>query len=221
MKIDEQKIHIKGPTGNLEAQLIKGKPYHNNGKIDKKNIGIIVCHPHPQYGGTMAFPVVRMVYRTFGNLGYPSIRFNFRGVGSSEGKSGNGAGEREDLISVCNFLLNGEFGVKRILIIGYSFGAIIGSSVVSEFDEIIGYVAISYPFSLIPQYIPQAQVDKPKFFIMGDLDNFTTVSILKIEYEKMPRPKDIKIFPGVDHFWSGSENILTETIIYWFNNNFK
>ena len=155
MKIDEQKINIKGPTGNLETQLIKN---------DKKDIGIIVCHPHPQYGGTMAFPVVRILYKTFGNLGHPSLRFNFRGVGNSDGISGDGEGEREDLIYVCKFLLNGEFGVKKILIIGYSFGATIGASIASEFDEIIGYVAISYPFSFIPQFISQAQVNKAKFF---------------------------------------------------------
>jgi len=211
MKIDEQKINIKGPDGNLEAQLIKGK----------NEIGIIICHPHPGYGGTMAFPVVRMLYKAFGNLGHPSLRFNFRGVGNSDGISGNGDGEREDLISVCKFLLNGEFGVKRILAIGYSFGATISASVAREFDEIIGYVAISYPFSFIPQFIPHAQVNKSKFFIMGDKDDFTTLDVFQKEYEEMPEPKDIKIFPCVDHFWSGAENILTETIIDWFNNNFK
>jgi len=209
MKIDEQKINIKGPDGNLEAQLIKGK----------NEIGIIICHPHPGYGGTMAFPVVRMLYKAFGNLGHPSLRFNFRGVGNSDGISGDGAGEREDLISVCKFLLSGEFGVKKLLIIGYSFGATIGASVAREFDEIIGYVAISYPFSFIPQFISQAQVSKPKFFIIGDRDDFTTLDVFQKEYNKMPEPKDIKIFPGVDHFWSGSENILTETIIVWFNKN--
>ena len=211
MKNDELKIQIKGPVGNLEAQLIKGK----------NDVGIIICHPHPQYGGTMAFPVVRMLYKAFGNLGYTSIRFNFRGVGNSDGRSGDGVGEREDLISICKFLLNGEFGVKRLLVIGYSFGATIGASVVSEFNEIIGYVAISYPFSFIPQFIPQAQVNKPKFFIIGDRDDFTTLKVFQKEYKEMPEPKDIKIFPGVDHFWSGSENILTETIIDWFKDNFN
>ena len=211
MKIDEQKINIKGPDGNLEAQLIKGK----------NEIGIIICHPHPGYGGTMAFSVVRMLYKAFGNLGHPSLRFNFRGVGNSDGISGDGAGEREDLISVCKFLFSGEFGVKKLLIIGYSFGATIAASVTSEFDEIIGYVAISYPFSLIPQFIAQAQVSKPKFFIIGDRDDFTTLDVFQKEYNKMPEPKDIKIFPSVDHFWSGSETILTETTIDWFNNNFK
>ena len=217
MKTDELKIQIKGPAGNLEAQLIKGFPNQEN----NSDIGIIVCHPHPQYGGTMAFPVVRILYKTFGDLGHPSIRFNFRGVGNSDGSSGNGEGEREDLISVCRYLLNGEFGVKRLLIIGYSFGATIGASVTGEFDEIIGYVAISYPFSFIPQFIELAQVSKPKFFIIGDRDDFTTLRVFQKEYKEMPEPKDIKIFPGVDHFWNGSERILTETTIDWFNNNFK
>jgi len=211
MKTDEVKIQIKGPEGKLEAQLIKGH----------LDVGIIVCHPHPQYGGTMAFPVVRMLYKAFGNLGHPSIRFNFRGVGNSEGISGNGEGEREDLISVCKFLLNGEFGIRRILIIGYSFGATIGASVSGEFDEIIGYVAISYPFSFIPQFISHAQIKKPKFFIIGDRDDFTTLDVFRKEYKQMPEPKDIKIFQGVDHFWSGSENKLTEAIINWFKDNFN
>jgi hypothetical protein len=217
MKIDEQRISIKGIAGNLEAQLIKGFPNQEN----NSEIGIIICHPHPGYGGTMAFPVVRMLYKAFGNLGHPSLRFNFRGVGNSDGITGNGEGEREDLISVCNFLLNSEFGVKRILVIGYSFGATIAASVVSEFNEIIGYVAISYPFSFIPQFISHAKVNKPKFFIIGDRDDFTTLNVFQKEYKEMPEPKNIKIFPGVDHFWSGSENILTETIIDWFNKKFE
>ncbi len=217
MKIDELKIQIKGPAGNLEAQMIKGRLNLNN-NID---IGIIICHPHPQYGGNMAFPVVRMLYKAFGNLGHPSLRFNFRGVGNSDGISGDGAGEREDLISVCKYLLNGEFGVKRILVIGYSFGATIAASVTSEIDEIIGYIAISYPFSFIPQFISHAKVNKPKFFIIGDRDDFTTLEVFQKEYKDMPEPKNIKIFPDVDHFWSGSEDILTDTIIKWFEDNFN
>ena len=215
MKIVEHKVNIKGPVGNIEAQLSKSNSNQN------ADIGIIVCHPHPQYGGTMAFPVVRMLYKTFGNLGYPAVRFNFRGVGNSDGISGSGTGEREDLLSVCKFLLNGDYGVKRILIIGYSFGAAIGASVASEFDEVIGYVAISYPFSFIPQFISQAQVNKPKFFIIGDRDDFTALEVFQKEYREMPEPKDIKIFPCVDHFWSGSENKLTEVIINWFKDNFN
>jgi len=214
MNAEELKIFIPGPSGKLETQIIRRKDIQN------KDIGVIICHPHPQYGGTMAFPVVRIIYKGFGNLGYTSLRFNFRGVGKSEGTHGNGAGEREDLISVCNFMLNENFGVKKLLIIGYSFGATIGASIADEFDEIIGYVAISYPFSLIPQFISQAYVNKPKFFIMGENDDFTSLPILKKEYEKMPEPKDIRIFKGIDHFWSESEEILANAIFEWFKKNF-
>ncbi|MHA1856254.1 MAG: dienelactone hydrolase family protein, partial [Promethearchaeota archaeon] len=118
------------------------------------------------------------------------------------------------------FMLNENFGVKKLLIIGYSFGATIGASIADEFDEIIGYVAISYPFSLIPQFISQAYVNKPKFFIMGENDDFTSLPILKKEYEKIPEPKDIRIFKGIDHFWSESEEILANAIFEWFKKNF-
>ena len=165
--MDEHKVQIPMPFGNLEAQMIMGDNTHT--------LGIIVCHPHPQFGGTMANNVVRVIYKSFSQAGFPALRFNFRGVENSDGFQTGGEGEREDALAACHYLLDNTQPTQQILIIGYSFGAMIGASIVDELDALVGYVAVSYPFTMLPQYIAQAQSYKPKLFLMGEWDDYTSM----------------------------------------------
>jgi uncharacterized protein len=194
--------------GELEAQIFESQ--------EKNKLGIIICHPHPLYGGTMANNVVRTIFYNCGKSDYTTIRFNFRGVGKSKGNYSDGPGEVEDVKEICNFMLQEFNHIKKIIIIGYSFGAAIGCSIAGDFNEIIGYVAISYPFTFIPKYIANARISKPKLFIMGDQDDFTRMSAFDKEYEKMPEPKEKVIFSNMNHFWGGiQDDKLAETIYHW------
>ena len=92
----ERKIKIQNGSETIEAQIFEGDLQHE--------MGVIVCHPHPLFGGTMANPVVRSIYKKFGQQGFPTIRFNFRGVEQSDGFHDEGDGEQEDAIIVCQFL---------------------------------------------------------------------------------------------------------------------
>jgi hypothetical protein len=210
-KVNEHKVLIPSSIGNLEGQMIESE--------SNLPFGIVICHPHPMFGGTMANDIVRAVYKYFGNQGYPALRFNFRGVGNSPGWFTDGEGEREDAISAVQFLCSQQPAIERILIIGYSFGAMIGASIIDEMDIIWGYIAISYPFTMLPRYISQAQSSKPKLFLMGEQDDYTSIEAFRTNFDLMPEPKTQQLFPNVDHFWQGSETQLCSSIENWICQN--
>ena len=117
-KSGEERIYIAGPEGKLEANVSGlGSP------LQVFNIGII-CHPHPLHQGTMHNKVVTTVTRTWQKLGLATVRFNFRGVGESEGHYGEGKGEIEDLKAVIVFAQQ-RHPEAKIWLAGFSFGAVI------------------------------------------------------------------------------------------------
>ncbi len=211
-KYHSSKVRIPAQVGSLEAELYSGG--------EDRTLGILICHPHPQYGGSMINNVVNALFRTFGTEGFPTLRFNFRGVGSSEGHYGGGEGERQDVRDSVLYLKRLEH-IESILIVGYSFGAAIGCSIVDEFEYLRGYISISYPFSFIPDFIDKARSSKPKFFVMGDRDDFTSLIEFKIQVEKMPPPTLSKMYPKVDHFWGGHEKSLAQDCLSWVKSDIE
>lgn len=207
--MQNKKIMIPTKIGELEAQVSSG-----NENID---LGLVICHPHPQFGGTMTNNVTGKIFHHFSAMGNLCIRFNFRGVGSSSGTYSNGVGERQDVKEACLFILNSFPHISRIVIIGYSFGAAIGSSIVDDISEICGFVAISYPFTFIPNFIKYSYSIKPKLFIMGDRDDFTPIASFKLEYNKYPTPKNQLILEGIDHFWNNKEHFVISEIEKWIS----
>lgn len=117
----EQKIYFKGPVGRLEGYLYNSK--HNL-------IGVI-CHPHPLHQGTMNNKVVTTIAKAWQELGLSTVRFNFRGVGESEGTYGHGTGEIEDLLAVLKELQE-KFPNAHFWLAGFSFGSFISLSVAAK-----------------------------------------------------------------------------------------
>jgi hypothetical protein len=208
-----KKVEIPSSIGNLEAQISVPE---SSGVF--KPLGVVICHPHPQYGGTMANNVVRSIFNYFGKAGHPTIRFNFRGVGYSAGKFDGGKGEQEDTLAACQFLQKNCVHLMEnlpLLIIGYSFGAAVGCALINKSESIHGYVAISYPFTFIPEFITHAITTKPKLFLMGSRDDFTAVADFEKVYSKFPEPKSKQIWSNIDHFWIGSEDLIIQAIALW------
>lgn len=209
----EETIPIPSPIGNLEAKISQGNR--------SKTFGIIFCCPHPIYSGTMDMDLISIIMSPFIEAGYPTIRFNYRGKGNSDGQYGRGIGERMDVRSVCNYYLSLPNVPPKILLMGYSFGAAIGSSIVSEFQNIIGYVAISYPFPINPIYIQNASVKKPKLFLWGDADKVISITALEAAFKELKGPKYKKIYPDARHSWIKFEEKLASYIFSWVQNIFK
>lgn len=117
---NEIATEVKGPAGKLEVAV--GTPIG----IDRSALGII-CHPHPLHGGTMYNKVVTTLARTLQGLGLTTVRFNFRGVGKSQGEYDHGRGEIDDLLAVAAWLQK-EMGHQEIWLAGFSFGAYIAAN---------------------------------------------------------------------------------------------
>lgn len=124
----EEKIFINGPAGRIEA-LVSGLEINTKSKCPKI-IGV-VCHPHPLYQGSMHNKVVTTICKAWQNLGLATVRFNFRGVGESEGHYGDGIGERLDLEAVLSFL-HSSFPETQFWLAGFSFGSYIALQMAAE-----------------------------------------------------------------------------------------
>ncbi|KYQ89577.1 hypothetical protein DLAC_09533 [Tieghemostelium lacteum] len=194
-----------------------------------QDVGVVITHPHPMLGGNLNNNVVMGVseYIVY-HLQVPVLSLNFRGVGNSEGVgSWRGSYEREDTKAAASYLVNQSmqdmgYKINRVIMIGYSYGSVIAGSVIDEIPEVIAYTAISYPFGpltfMLLGPLLQSTLDslKPKFFVTGDQDNFTSTSTFKKRLSQM-KGEDItfKIIPNLDHFYGGSENKLSREILKW------
>jgi len=120
----ETPITIPGPAGGLQASTAGGSA---EGPLASGGYVCVVCHPHPQHGGTMDNKVVTTLMRSYRDLGVPSLRFNFRGVGQSEGHYDQAVGEVDDLLAVLDWV-RGKLPQARLLLAGFSFGSAIAAA---------------------------------------------------------------------------------------------
>ncbi|HSC66336.1 MAG TPA: alpha/beta fold hydrolase, partial [Cellvibrio sp.] len=119
----EQEFFIPGPSGQLEAIIHQGD---NEGHFAGRELLVVICHPHPVHGGTMDNKVVTTLMRTYRDLGVHVLRFNFRGVGKSEGSFDNAIGEVDDLRAVIAWV-DQQLPDTSLLLAGFSFGSSIAA----------------------------------------------------------------------------------------------
>jgi len=204
-----KKIFISNENVKLEAEYIE---FHND-----KNCGILLTHPHPEFGGNMYNNVVSGIFNALMANNISCLRFNFIGVG----RSMNISSKKQDPIKqvkFCSDYLMQRKIIQKVLICGYSYGAAIGCSVINYNDDIIGYIAISFPWDFMGEnYKSLSQSDKPKLFIQGDRDDIAFYNNFKGHYSFYNDPKAFKIIEGADHFYRGYENKLAELVVSFYN----
>ena len=130
-------VMINGPEGRLQARYQQAE--------DPRAPIALMLHPHPQHGGTMNNKIVHALYHAFHRQSFSVIRFNFRGVGRSQGHYDHGQGELSDAASVLDWLQIQNPGADRCWIAGFSFGAWIAMQLLMRRPEIEGFVAVSPP----------------------------------------------------------------------------
>ena len=180
---------------------------------------VVVCHPHPLYGGNMYNNVVHAVCEKLGEKNIAWLKFNFRGVGMSGGSFAGGNGEKEDVKAAISFAESQPMiDRKRIGLSGYSFGSMVAFSAAVE-DNRVGAVAGISPFvqpeNLFDHY------GKPKLLVCGAQDGFINVKTLEQLFQKIPEPKELVIYPGVDHFWGEEEGPMAEKVGEFFGRYLK
>ena len=177
----------------------------------------VVCHPHPLYGGSMYNNVVEAILAAMWQAGYATLRFNFRGVGASEGEHEGGPGEVDDAVAAMTFLL-AQPGVRKenAAMTGYSFGAMVALSAGYERAEIARIVAVALPLAMADARIPDG-ASKPVLLVSGDRDSYSPVAGLQKLKSKIGDSARLEIVAGADHFFGGREAELSRAIVAALN----
>jgi len=177
---------------------------------------VIVCHPHPLYGGSMDNNVVCNLSETLTQASLASFKFNFRGVGGSQGEFGQGIGEREDVEAAISFISTvKEVDSKRIGLAGYSAGAGFALPVGFNNDRIRALAAVSPPLPMF-DFDFLKSCPKPKLLISGSRDNLIPTDQFLEFCQNLPEPKECESIEGADHFWWGYESSLFAKVTAFF-----
>lgn len=176
--------------------------------------GVVVCHPHPLYGGMMDNDIVIAVCRALAQESIASLRFNFRGVGGSQGNHDNGVGEREDVTAALAALASEEaVNGDRIGLCGYSFGAGIALEVAARSQRVLALALIS---PLLSHPSPIETYARPKLLLWGDQDLALPAADLDSFTTALPEPKQFAVISGADHFWWGLEHEVASRVAAFF-----
>ena len=171
--------------------------------------GIVVCHPHPLYGGDMRNNVVETLCRAAIEAGICALRFNFRGVGASEGTHDRGRGEVDDAHAALDYLRGlPEVDPGRLVLAGYSFGAAVALAAAD--DQLRGLIAVSCPTTNGSS--SGARPSCPVLFVSGDRDEYSDPDDLQRLAREIGPQAEVVIHAGVDHFWWGSDDRLSQTV---------
>jgi len=174
--------------------------------------GVILCHPHPQYGGDMHNRVITTALESAHEEGFSTLRFNFRGVGASGGSYSEGIGEREDVEVAIEFLHSKQKEPDLpLILLGYSFGAWAGIPVAVKDECIKGVVAISPPLEIYDFNFMKG-CKKNKLIVVGDKDEWCPVLRLEDWYQQLDEPKSLTLIQGADHFYSYKANLLVQPL---------
>lgn len=198
-------LTIPGPRGKLEA--IIGEPEQSSRKL----LGII-CHPHPLHEGTMNNKVVTTVGRVFERLDIVPLKFNFRGVGKSEGEYGNVVGELDDLRSVLEWAKQAypDYG---IILAGFSFGSYIATKVATEIKP-VALITIAPPVHHCP-FNELVAIDFPWIVVQGDDDEVVPPDEVYDWLQSLDQAPSVFKMPGVCHFFHGHLIELRDHLATW------
>ncbi len=200
-------VIINGPEGRLEGR-------YQPGKTVNAPIGIVL-HPHPQYGGTMNNRVVYHLYQSFLGLGFSVLRFNFRGVGRSQGEFDEGTGELSDAASALDWLQGFNANASSCWVAGFSFGAWIGLQLLMRRPEIRGFISVAPPANLY-DFSFLAPCPASGLIIQGTADEIVTPDSVDTLATKVRTQKAITVehveIKDANHFFEGHLDTLTATV---------
>jgi len=206
-----KKTRVSFPSGELFLEGILTLP-EGAGSFP----AVIVCHPHPLYGGSMDNNVVYSLFEALAQASLASLKFNFRGVGGSQGEFCQGIGEQDDVKAAISFISTvKEVDSKRIGLAGYSAGAGFALPIGLNDVRIKAMAAVSPPLSMF-DFDFLKSCPKPKLLISGSRDNSTPADKFLEFCQNLPDPKEYESIEGADHFWWGYESSLAAKVTAFF-----
>ncbi|MGD2014866.1 MAG: alpha/beta hydrolase [Desulfobacterales bacterium] len=172
------------------------------GRLEKSALqkGVVITHPHPLYGGNMDNNVVDAIGRVYRQNGYTSLRFNFRGVGNSQGSHDNGIGEQADVLAAVSYLA--DLGIEQIDLAGYSFGAWINALSSINEPRSANMIMISPPVAFI-DFGTISDVGSLRLIVTGSLDDIAPPDLIEKCYGGWNSEAQFEVINGADHFYVG------------------
>jgi len=197
-----ERVIITGPAGALEA--VAETPAGFGGAQCA-----VICHPHPLYGGTMDNKVVTITARALQEAGIATVRFNFRGVGASEGSFDDGRGETEDALAVADWAIR-RWPAARLSVAGFSFGSFVAFQLASR-RPVERLYTIAPPvqrFDFATHRVPAV----PWVVIQGDRDELVDVAAVLEWTRSVVPPPTVVVIEGAEHFFHGRLNDLRTAV---------
>ena len=194
---------IAGPAGRIECAI-------DRPMIAARGVAV-VCHPHPQHGGTLDNKVVQTIARAFMQLGWASVRFNFRGIGKSEGTWDDGHGEVNDALAVVeNARARVEFASLPLALAGFSFGGYVAATAAERLPD------AGRPLRLVlvgpstrKQHVPLVPADT--VVVHGESDDVVPLAAT-LDWAR-PQSLPVIVLPGVGHFFHGRLALLKTVLV--------
>lgn len=220
MNSQTRRLTLQGPAGAIEVQVDEPTP---GADIALQGVAVIT-HPHPLFGGTMDNKVVQTLARAFVQCGWRAVRFNFRGVGASEGVYDEGRGELQDLLTVITQAIHGAGGVDGVVqastpalplaLAGFSFGSFVVSHAVAALGAdaapqklvLVGTAATRFTVAPIAQALHERTL-----VLHGEQDD--TVPLVDVLQWARPQTLPVTVIPGVGHFFHGQLPLLRSVVV--------
>src|SRR5215475_2304944 len=206
-------VIFAGPAGRLEGRFQPAK--RKNGPI------ALVLHPHPQFGGTMNNQIAYQLFYMFAKRGFAVLRFNFRGVGRSQGEFDHGSGELSDAASALDWVQSVHPEARSCWVAGFSFGAWIGMQLLMRRPEIEGFISIAPPANLY-DFSFLAPCPASGLFVHGTKDQVAPEADVQKLVDRLSAQKGIKItytkIEGANHFFDRHESDVLEAVEAYVSN---
>lgn len=199
-----ERLFIEGPAGRLEALLETPADSASPGAI------AVVCHPHPEFQGTMLNKVAHTVARAFLDLGAPALRFNFRGVGQSEGEFDEARGETEDALAAIRWMQE-KWPDRKLYLGGFSFGSQVALNVAATSPP-AWLVTVAPPITRLDLAAFRAP-DCPWLIVQGGQDELFDANDVEHWARRLDGPPAFEMLPEASHFFHGHLNTLRERIV--------
>jgi uncharacterized protein len=199
-------VIFNGPAGRIEGR-------YQPAKVRNAPIALIL-HPHPQFGGTMNNQIIYQLFYLFSKRGFAVLRFNFRGVGRSQGDFDHGAGELSDAAAALDWAQTIHPDAKSCWIAGFSFGAWVGMQLLMRRPEIEGFISIAPPANLY-DFSFLAPCPSSGLIVHGDVDKVAPPKDIQNLVDKLKTQKGItieqKVIEGANHFFENKVEELVKT----------
>lgn len=205
---ETETFDFRGPAGRIEAIL--NRPAEGV----TPRAAAVICHAHPLHGGMMHFKVIFRAAKALQSQGVAALRFNFRGVGRSEGLHDQGVGEQEDARAAL-LEMEQRFPGVPLLLGGFSFGSAMAARVAVAEKRVKAVLILGFPITRLDSTADLARVRQTRLFVQGSEDEFGPGPAIRALVSALPEPKQLTVIEGADHFFTGRLDELQSRIEDW------